>query len=368
MEFHRLGNGQQVGEIDRPFRHPRRDVLGVIDKIAEGRLDIGQPAFADVHRPGAKRRAGPFVHRPAGEIRAQVIQLEVQAGDAMGDVHDGVHAARPRHGDDLAHRRHQPGAVGDLGQQQQLGPRRFPEHLVIGSQDIGGGGRLRHGELDQVRAAPVFQPLHRRQGGVIVQVAADDAVARCQRLVVDDQHLQRVRAATGDGDLFGGAADLPGDRGLGGVGVKAQIIGRRQDAAAEQRIVVVHQDIIAGKVLGNDARHGAPIAGFQIVNLLCQVILIRKIAHRDRIGREYGRRSGCRRCHRRGQQGRADGGGFQELAAVGGHGDLAISTRLCRGHSALVTPLCAACRRRESSRSISRSMRRRASSPISPRA
>ena len=137
MELNGLGYVQHCREIDRTRRNPRRDVITRILVIVVRHVDVHDPGSADVHRPCAERSGGD-------KIRAEIVDLEIEAGDAVYGVDDGVNSALACHGHDFPHRRDQSGAVRDLGHQQQLRVGRTSESFLIGGQYVGRSGRLWH--------------------------------------------------------------------------------------------------------------------------------------------------------------------------------------------------------------------------------
>lgn len=149
----------------------------------------------------------------------------------------------------------------------------------------------------------------------------DHRVAGLQRLVVADQHLQGVGPAAGDGDLFGRAAHLAGDGGLGGLEGRGPTLAARQHVARPDRVGAVHRRDLPFVFVGDQARHHAPVAGLQVMDAWDDIVVLGQVGGGDGVRPQDQRLS--RLGHgRRGKQGRtSDNGGLEQAAAGrrGGH-------------------------------------------------
>lgn len=149
------------------------------------------------------------------------------------------------------------------------------DHLLIGSEDICARVRLWKVEADEVCTAVLRQEPERILHLVIIDVAANDGVARFQHPVVSDQSVERRCAAVAQDDLVGCRADKLGD---GVAGFRQLSVPRRACACAvwDGRIIAVHPSVFLTKNCLDRCHRHALISRIEIDDRSVDIVEARK--------------------------------------------------------------------------------------------
>ena len=207
VEVERVWNGEGSGEIGRSRMDAVIDRASAVGPFGYVGGDRFKTVLANVHDADAERRADPFVHIEADEIRAEIVYRKVQLAPGMGGINDTIDAPFASHGDNLAYGHDEARAVTDMGQQEQA-------HLRIGFERIGIEGEkfvmrdgFRNGEAHDGTAIALSQRIHRGQHGIIVEIGIHDRISRLQPAIAPDQALKGLGGAAREHYFVGAGAE-----------------------------------------------------------------------------------------------------------------------------------------------------------------
>ena len=215
----------------------------------------------DVKHAGAFRRIEPFVQTGAEVIATEVALFEIELGEGMRAVDDGLNAVRARHVADCFHRSDLAGDVDHVRDENESG--------AVGDSFFKRGGDLaeilwRNRNLNELELEifPFFPLTQCGEHPRVVLGRGENFVAGFE-VHAHQQNLKRLRRVARDRDLFAIAAEQLGQAGANGFRLRLEDLPHRVSGG-----VFLFPDV-TNERLGHDPRAGRDAAIVQVDNAAC---------------------------------------------------------------------------------------------------